>query len=681
MPERKTPNKLINEKSPYLLQHAYNPVNWYPWGAEAFEKARNEDKPIFLSIGYSTCHWCHVMEHESFEDDEVADILDDHFVSIKVDREQRPDIDSVYMRVCQMLTGAGGWPLSIFLTPDQKPFYAGTYFPKNSIHNMLGLTDLLNFITEKWTDSRMELIASGNKITEILTEEFENKSGVISENLDEIIIDEAFGQFAESYDKINGGFGSAPKFPSPHNLMFLLYYSQLKENKQALQMAEHTLTQMYRGGIFDHIGYGFCRYSTDDKWLIPHFEKMLYDNALLLICYLDLYQITHNELYKTVSIKTIEYILKQMTNSIGGFYSAQDADSEGIEGKHYLFSKDEILKLLGRIDGECFCDYFDITDKGNFEKLNIPNLLKNDRYNSEDEIMDRLIKKVYGYRASRTHLLTDDKIITFWNCMMITAIAKAFKILQNERYLKIAQNAAEFIETYLTDKNSGLICASERDGKTSGYGHLDDYAYYIMALIELYEATYDAAYLKKSVEIYKIMQEQFYDEQNGGYYLSGKQNESLIMRPKEIYDGATPSGNSVAAYILKKLSKLTGNADIENISQKQMYFMAFNAKQYPMGYSFFNIALIKDINPSKELVVVVKTDEEKENIIKMFSEKFYPNLTMIIKTHDSRELDEIAPFTASYGLKNDMTTFYLCENKTCSAPFNDLTRLSDMLNQ
>lgn len=674
-------NSLSSQTSPYLLQHAHNPVNWYPWGAEAFEKAKNEDKPIFLSIGYSTCHWCHVMEHESFEDDEVADILNEHFVSIKVDREQRPDIDSVYMRVCQMLTGAGGWPLSIFLTPDQKPFYAGTYFPKNSIHNMLGLTDLLAFIAEKWRDAREDLIASGNKITEILTEDFEHKNEILSENLDEIIIDEAFSQFAESYDKVNGGFGSAPKFPSPHNLMFLLYYSHLKNNKQALKMAEHSLTQMYRGGVFDHIGYGFCRYSTDDKWLVPHFEKMLYDNALLLLCYLDLYQITHNEPYKTVSIKIIDYILKQMTDVRCGFYSAQDADSEGIEGKYYLFSKDEIIKILGSVDGEYFCDYFDITEKGNFENFkNIPNLLKNKSYDKTDERINALVTKVYEYRQSRMSLLTDDKVITSWNCMMIAAFAKSYKILQNENYLHIAKNAAEFIETNLTDEN-GLIYASERDGITSGYGHLDDYAYYIMALTELYEATYDEVYLKKSIEIYKIMQEQFYDTQNGGYYLSGKQNESLIMRPKDIYDGATPSGNSAAAYVLLKLSRLTGNADIENASKKQMNFMAYNAKQYPMGYSFFNIALIKDIYPSKELVVVTKTYEEKENIIKLLNKKFYPNLTVIIKTHDSRELDDIAPFTASYGLKNDMTTFYLCENKTCSAPFNDLDTLNDMLNQ
>ncbi|NMC57344.1 MAG: thioredoxin domain-containing protein [Eubacteriaceae bacterium] len=680
MPHNKA-NKLINEKSPYLLQHAHNPVNWYPWGSEAFEKAKNEDKPIFLSIGYSTCHWCHVMEQESFEDEDIAKILNEHFVSIKVDREQRPDIDSVYMRVCQMLTGAGGWPLSIFMTPEQKPFYAGTYFPKNSIHNMLGFIELLTFIAEKWTNGRPELIASGNKITEILTEEFESKSGVISDDLDKIIIEKAFSQFAESFDKINGGFGSAPKFPSPHNLIFLLYYSQLKNNKNALKMAEYTLAQMYRGGIFDHIGNGFCRYSTDDKWLVPHFEKMLYDNALLLICYLDLYQITRNELYKTVSIKIIDYIIKQMTDVRGGFYSAQDADSEGDEGKYYLFSKDEIIKLLAKEDGEYFCDYFDITEKGNFENFkNIPNLLKNKSYDKTQERIKELIKKVYDYRQSRMSLLTDDKVITSWNCMMITAFAKAYKILQDEEYLQIAQKAAKFIETYLTDKNSGLLYASERDGKASGYGHLDDYAFYIMALIDLYEATYDAAYIKKSLEIYKKMQEQFYDEQNGGYYLSGKQNESLIMRPKDIYDGAIPSGNSVAAYVLLKLSRLTGEVNIEKISEKQNNFMAFNAKQHPMGYSFFNIALIKDINPSKELVVVVKIQEEKEAVKKMLSEKFYPNLTVIIKNAQSDELDEAAPFTAAYGLKNNMVTFYLCQNKICTAPFNDFNMLNDMLN-
>jgi len=671
-------NKLSKEKSLYLLQHAHNPVNWYPWGKEAFEKAKAEDKPVFLSIGYSTCHWCHVMEKESFEDEETAKIFNDNFVCIKVDREQRPDIDSVYMRVCQLLTGSGGWPLSIFMTPDQKPFYAGTYFPKNSRHNILGLTDILNFIAEKWKTNKEELIASGNKLTEILNEEYESKNGIIKENVDEILIDKAFVQFAEAFDKINGGFGGAPKFPSPQNLMFLIYYSQIKNNTAALEMVEHTLTQMYRGGIFDHIGFGFCRYSTDEKWLAPHFEKMLYDNALLLMCYLDLFQVTHKRFYKIIAMKIIDYITRQMTDASGSFYSAQDADSEGIEGKYYLFYKSEIIKLLGVDDGERFCNYFDITNEGNFNRANIPNLLKNKLYDVIDANIEKLIVNVYTYRNSRANLLTDDKIITSWNCMMIIAFAKAYKILGFEIYLKTAQKAQQAIEKYLTDEN-GLIYGSIREEKVSGYGHLDDYAYYIMALIELYEATYEAYYLKKAIEVYNKMQDQFFDYQNGGYYLSGKQNENLIMRPKDLYDGAVPSGNSVAAYVLVKLSRLTGNMDIENAAIKQINFMAYNAKEYPMGYSFFNIALIKEFNASKELVVVVKTNEEKEYLRKLLNNKFYANLTVIIKNADDNELNEVAPYTASYGLKNDKTTFYICENKTCSAPFNDLLLLEKKL--
>jgi hypothetical protein len=677
---KRTPNKLINESSLYLLQHAYNPVDWYPWGNEAFEKAKSEDKPVFLSIGYSTCHWCHVMEKESFEDEEVARVFNKDYVCIKVDREQRADIDAVYMRVCQMLTGSGGWPLSIFLTPDQKPFYASTYIPKDSKYNMTGLIDLLQMISTKWKNNKTELINSGSKITELLNSQTKNKNTNLIKNIENEIIQHAYMQLAATFDEKNGGFGTAPKFPSPQNILFLIHYHQFKGSPQALEMAEKTLLQMYRGGIFDHIGFGFCRYSTDPKWLVPHFEKMLYDNALLLICYLDLFSITHKIIYKIIALKIMDYILRELTDKTGAFYSAQDADSAGIEGSYYLFSKSEIIDLLGEKEGKYFCNYFNITDQGHFENLNIPNLLNNRLYDSCDNLIEELIVKVFAYRKNRMPLMTDDKIITSWNCMMIAAFAKAYKILGQEKYLMVAINAQKIIETNLTAKN-GLLYASMRNNKISGPGHLDDYAYYLFALIELYEVTFEPYFLEKSIKIYEMMQEQFLDRANGGYFLSGKDSEALIARPKETYDGAVPSANSVLAYTLAKLSSLTGKTEIENAAAKQADFMASCAKEYPAGFNFSNIAFMKRIYPSKEVVAVINSKEEAEQIKKIINRKFHPNLSALIKKAGSSNLDKLAEFSAPYELKNKKTTFYVCENNTCEAPMNDISLFERKINE
>lgn len=595
----KIPNRLINETSPYLLQHAYNPVDWHPWGGEAFRKAKEEDKPIFLSIGYSTCHWCHVMAHESFEDDEVAEVLNREFISIKVDKEERPDIDSVYMSVCQGITGSGGWPLTIIMTPEQKPFFAGTYYPRRKRYNVPGILEILDAVTKEWKENRDSLVKAGDKIVNVLAARVQNQnlnqeSEMSSSKITKEIIEEAKEILFQGFDNWYGGFGTSPKFPTPHNLMFLLRYSKFEKDEHALEIVEKTLQQMYRGGIFDHIGYGFSRYSTDDKWLVPHFEKMLYDNALLVMIYLEAYQITGNELYKAVAVKTLHYIAREMTDKDGGFYSAQDADSEGEEGKYYVFSQKEILDLLGETDGILFNQFYDITEIGNFEGSNIPNLIKTRDYDPIPDTIRKRIPELYDYRLSRTELHKDDKILTSWNSLMIVAFAKAYKALEDGQYLQAAERGAAFLSEALTGKN-GKPHISYRDGTAAGTGNLDDYAFFIWALLELYEATMDLTYLEKARELCSMMTACFWDDEGSGFYLTDKDSEQLIYRPKETYDGAIPSGNSAAGYILIKLSKLTGMEEYHKQGLKQLSFLSENAGSYPAGYCFAMMAIMMEL--------------------------------------------------------------------------------------
>lgn len=591
---------MVNETSPYLLQHAYNPVDWYPWGDEAFAKAKAEDKPIFLSIGYSTCHWCHVMAHESFEDKEVADVLNRDFVAIKVDKEERPDIDSVYMSVCQGITGSGGWPLTVIMTPDQKPFFAGTYYPRERRYNVPGIIEILEAVHKSWKEERESLVKTGDRIIGVLSgrqQERDRNSarekGKAS-RLKKDIIEEAKETLYQSFDNWYGGFGTSPKFPSPHNLMFLLRYHKFEKDEHALEIVEKTLQQMYRGGIFDHIGCGFSRYSTDDKWLVPHFEKMLYDNALLAIVYLEAFQVTGNELYKMVAMKTLSYIAREMTGEEGGFYSAQDADSEGEEGKYYVFSKSEVLDLLGEEDGKVFCEFFDVTEEGNFEGKNILNLIKTKDYEPIPDAVRKRLPEVYDYRLTRTRLHKDDKILTSWNSLMIVALAKAYHALGDEKYLHQAERAAAFLTETMTGKD-GKLKVSFRDGTASGTGNLDDYAFFIWALLELYEATLDIAHLEQARVLCGIMQEGFSDEEGNGYYLTDKGSEQLIYRPKETYDGAIPSGNSAAGYVLIKLGKLTGMEEYHAAGLKQLLFLSENAARYPAGYCFAMMAIMMEL--------------------------------------------------------------------------------------
>jgi len=669
-------NRLIHEKSPYLLQHASNPVDWYPWGNEAFEKARTQDKPVFLSIGYSTCHWCHVMAHESFEDSEVAEVLNKDFIAIKVDKEERPDIDSVYMNVCQALTGQGGWPMTIIMTPEQKPFFAGTYYPKMARYNLPGILNILETVSIKWKQDKESLIDSADEITRVVKQQTgQQENGKLSVAL----VEQAMQLFAESFDDKFGGFGKAPKFPTPHNLMFLLRYSVLERDAHALRMVEKTLQQMYKGGMFDHVGFGFSRYSTDGKWLVPHFEKMLYDNALLVICYLETYQLTGKDLYRRVAEKTLSYIQREMTSEDGGFYSAQDADSEGVEGKYYVFNPEEVLTVLGKENGAYFNQYFDITARGNFEGNSIPNLINNPNFKIKDEKTEAFCKKIYDYRIGRMNLHKDDKILTSWNALMITAFAKAYQVLGDKSYLLAAEKAVQFTEKKLTDAK-GRLCVRYRDGETLGSGYMDDYAFMAWACLSLYEATYNVTHLKKALSYTQQMTELFADKEGGGFYLYADDSENLITRPKETYDGAIPSGNSVAAYVLIRLAKLTGSPQMEEQAHKQLQFLAGSMVHYPAGYSFALIAATIALYPTKEVVCVTQSLDEIKSLQAMFKKCFIPNTIVLVKElENDKQIDQIAEYVKDYGLKNNQTTYYVCENNACSAPVTTLDDLMEKL--
>ena len=647
-------NHLRGETSPYLLQHVDNPVDWYPWGEEAFRKAREEDKPVFLSIGYSTCHWCHVMAHESFEDAEIAELLNRYFVSIKVDKEERPDVDSIYMAVCQAFTGSGGWPTSIFMTADQKPFFAGTYFPKSTRGRMIGLRELLILIHQKWSSERQILIDQAEEIVAHLTKA--DESGVVPADTD--LIHSAVGLYKHIYDRENGGFGRAPKFPTPHNLLFLLTCCERQGDPECLKMAEHTLLQMYRGGLFDHIGFGFCRYSTDERFLAPHFEKMLYDNALLLLAYCKVYEVTRKPLYLEIAEKTAAYILREMTDTEGGFYSAQDADSDGEEGKYYLFVPEELKKLLGEQEGEAFCRQFDITEGGNFEGKNIPNLLKSDyevRYN--DEVLERVLQ----YRKERNFLHLDDKILTAWNGLMIAAMCRLYQNSGNQIYLDVAKHADSFIQANLCDENG--LYVSWRDGKRGVKGFLSDYAAYLFAQLALYRATLEEAYLTRARQLCRDVQVRFSDEKNGGFYLYGAENESLILRPKDDYDGAIPSGNSLMAWNLVRLSQLTGDEEYGRKAQEQLKFLRAKAQQAPIGYGMFLLALLDHETPPPKVTVVLG---EQESIG-----------TLTVKIPPDAAVTLLHNPTGEYPLKEGKTTFYVCKDHSCLPPVNDLGEVMD----
>ena len=639
-------NRLKYETSPYLLQHKDNPVEWYPWGEEAFDRAKKEDKPVFLSIGYSTCHWCHVMAHESFEDEEIADILNSFFISIKVDKEERPDIDTVYMSVCQAFTGSGGWPTSIFMTPDQKPFFAGTYFPKTGWGGAYGLKELLLAIHEKWEEDREVLLKQAKEIVAHLS-----KTDPDISTADTEIIHTAVDYYKRIYDNKFGGFGRAPKFPAPHNIWFLLSYYERFKDAQCLKMAEHTLTQMYKGGIFDHIGFGFCRYSTDAKFLVPHFEKMLYDNALLILAYCKAYSVTKNNLYLEVAEKIADFILREMTSLEGGFYSALDADSEGEEGKYYLFNFEEVIDLLGEKDGENFNHHFDISVKGNFEGKNIPNLLKS---NTAEKCFDKFLPKLREYRKKRYPLHLDDKVLTLWNSLMIAAMCELYLNTQKKTYLDAAKKADDFIQKNLSENDTLFV--SFRENKKGVKGFLDDYAAYIFAQLSLYKCTLDGIYSERAQILTDKVLADFSDDE-GGFYLYAKDSEELIIKPKETYDGAIPSGNSLMAYNLVRLSLITSDEKYIKEAKEQIDFIGKDAESYPTGYAMFLISLTEQIKPPVKVIVVPDENFNKEELLKSVT----PDTIVILKENDEQ-----------YSLKNGKTTYYVCTDKSCLPPQNEL---------
>lgn len=640
-------NLLKNESSPYLLQHAENPVHWYPWGEAAFKKALEEDKPIFLSIGYSSCHWCHVMAHESFEDEEVAEILNRHFVSIKVDKEERPDIDSVYMAACVEFTGSGGWPASIFMASDGKPFFAGTYFPKTGRHGAMGFIELLEFINDKWERQRELLFTASRELMGLMSRRAGSVSAAAADNLPQ----KALEQLKGSFDESSGGFGRAPKFPMAHNLMFLLQQYQKQKDSDALHMAELTLQKMYCGGLFDHIGYGFCRYSTDRRFLVPHFEKMLYDNALLIMAYCRAYDVTGNNLYLKVAEKTAAYILREMTSPEGGFYSAQDADSEGEEGKYYVFSPEETLKLLGSRDGDDFNRCFDISERGNFEGKSIPNLLHSGP--EQAAVFDRFLPKLRQYRRLRTTLHTDDKILTAWNGLMIAAMCALYRSSQMDKYLDAAKAAMGFIEEKLCP--DGRLHVSWRRGRLGAEAFLDDYAACILALISLYEISYEKSLLRRARELLKQAVESFWDKDEGGFFLYGKEQERLITRPKECYDGAMPSGNSVMAYCLVRLQLIAPDEETQELMKKQLRYMAAQAGSYPAGHTMFLMALSDELEPPM-CITAVKGGDELEM------------LPFLVPSGCAvRVLEEE---TEQYRRLHGQSSFYVCKNHSCLPPVN-----------
>lgn len=670
-------NHLTEEKSPYLLQHKDNLVDWYPWGKEAFRRARAEDKPVFLSIGYSTCHWCHVMAHESFEDGDVAEILNRNFICIKVDREERPDIDAVYMQVCQALTGSGGWPLTVIMTPEQKPFWAGTYLPKTFRYGRTGLTELLSAVAQEWRINKDKILSSSDKILSLIDrrQDTDTKAAAINKE----VIYKAEEQFRKSYDERWGGFGSAPKFPSAHNLLFLLRYSVLEQDETALEMAEHTLAQMYRGGIFDHIGGGFSRYSTDEKWLAPHFEKMLYDNALLAIAYTEAYEITQNALYRSVADRIFDYVLRELTDGQGGFYCGQDADSDGVEGMYYLHTPEEIRQTLGEGGSDLFCRWFDITEQGNFEGKNIPNLIKNPHFKENNEMIKSFCEKILEYRVKRARLHKDDKILTSWNALMIIALTKAAKAFDKPEYLDAAIRARRFISTQLSD-GAGRLFIRWREGGAANSGQLDDYAFYALALLELYQNNFDIRFLKEAVSISNKMLELFFDEKNGGFYIYASDGEQLITRPKETYDGAMPSGNSVAATVLIRLYKLTGNKKWQQALDKHLDYVYAAARDYPIGHGFLMLAFTELLYPSKELICAAPGKETPKEFSDFLKELPGLNISAVIKTKENeRELAEIAPFTSNYPVPEKEPIYYLCQNGACAAPIKSVSGLAALI--
>jgi uncharacterized protein YyaL (SSP411 family) len=695
------PNRLINEKSPYLLQHAYNPVDWYPWGPEAFEKAKVKDRPIFLSIGYSTCHWCHVMESESFEDSEVAKLMNDTFISIKVDREERPDIDNIYMSICQAITGSGGWPLTIIMTPEKKPFYAATYLPKEPRFNQPGLKRLAKAIKHMWSEQRADLLNSADQITQSLQSVTTTRS---VRELDKDVLVRAFNQLSNRYDAGFGGFSSAPKFPEPHILMFLLRTWYQTGDEQALEMVEHTLDYMRRGGIFDHIGFGFHRYSTDQHWLVPHFEKMLYDQAMLAMAYTEAYQATGKEYYKQTAEEIFTYVLRDMTSDEGGFYSAEDADSEGEEGKFYVWTLNELKKVLNKTELDLAVKIFDVEQNGNYVDSvlrkktggNILHFIKSkskltDELGSTDKEfnakLEKIRDKLFKVRKKRVHPHKDDKILMDWNGLMIAALAKGAQVFNNEQYKLAAEKALKFsiINLFTPD---GRLYHRYRDGEPAVKGFLNDYSFIVWALIELYETTFEKKYLDYAIELNSKMLEHFWDFQDGGLFFTADDNEELLMRNKETLDGAIPSGNAVAFYNLLRLSRLAKDHTLEEKAAELGKAISDSIRRIPIAHTQFLIGLGFALGPSFEVLIEGDMEnKDTEEMLRALRTNFIPNkvvhCNMKMSSLDMKKDDELFTLPDPSKLKENTnkskTMAYVCMNYSCQKPTSDIKEMLSQL--
>jgi len=690
-------NQLSEEPSPYLQQHAHNPVNWLPWGHEAFEKARAQDKPVLLSIGYATCHWCHVMAHESFEDKQVAELLNGHFISIKVDREERPDIDNVYMKACQLTTGSGGWPLTIIMTPEKKPFYAATYIPKQSRFGRPGMMQLLPRIAEMWNDEdeRQKLLKSSEEITGAVKRTGDIPKGNV---LETDMIKKAYNAFKSSFDDIYGGFNQAPKFPSPHNLLFLLRYGTQNDKSSAVDMVEKTLTEMRKGGIFDHVGFGFHRYATDQQWLVPHFEKMLYDQAMLIMAYTEAWQITGNPIFKKTVDEIITYLLRDMQDAEGGFYSAEDADSEGEEGKFYVWTEEEIRNILPQNQAELFINIFNFEPGGNFKEeasgertgANIPHLelqideLARERDMDTEQLtreLESARQKLFEEREKRVHPLKDDKILTDWNGLMIAALSKAARVFDRDDYLEAAEDAYAFITGHLMEDNKLLHRYRNADAAITA--HADDYAFLIWGLIELYQSGFDPTYLEAAINLQEQFLAHYWDRNDGGFYFTSKHAEKILHRSKEFYDGALPSANSAALLNLLRLGRLTGKPKYENRADELHRLYANQVNQAPTGFGQFLCGLHFALSETREIVIAgEREDATAKGMLDMLAKRFLPHTVVLLKPNDESgqdKLTSLAPDIENHHPLEGKPAAYICRNFHCEQPVTTVEELEEKL--
>jgi uncharacterized protein YyaL (SSP411 family) len=688
-PAAKTPNlnRLAGEASPYLLQHATNPVDWYPWSSEALARAKAENKPIFLSIGYSACHWCHVMERESFENPDIAAVMNEHFVNIKVDREERPDLDQIYMSAVMAMTGHGGWPMSVFLTPDLKPFFGGTYFPPVDSRGMAGFPRILLSVNRAWHERHDEILESATGMTEQLQALGSVPKG--NGQFDRSILERSARALARNFDPVHGGFGRAPKFPHPMDLRVLLRHHALTGDSHSLHVVHHTLDKMARGGIYDHLGGGFARYSTDDRWLVPHFEKMLYDNALLTSTYLEAYQATRDAGLALVARQTMDYVLARMTDAEGGFYSTEDADSEGVEGKYYVWTPAEVIEAIGSERAQTLCYVYDVTDPGNWEGRNILNLprtiaqaaklLGRDEHELRQELAVSRAELLRA-RERRVPPAKDTKVLASWNGLMIAALAEGGRILGDERYIEAASRAGGFILNRMRRDDGRLLHTCKGDqAKLDAY--LDDYASLIDGLTRLYEATGGPRWIESALDLAEIMISEFADHEQGGFYFTGNRHEALIARPKDIQDNATPSGNGMAATCLIRLGALTGQDRLTEAGQSALAAVQLVLEREPAAAAQSLIALNFLLGSVRELAVISGTDAaEFRAVLEAIATRFLPHKVVAPATPEqAASLAAKLPLLAHRSSRENRTTTYICERHTCQAPIVGLADLQTAL--